>query len=879
MAKRDALPISTILDRLKDARPEGSGYVALCPAHEDRDPSLRVSEGDDGRVLLVCRAGCDVRKIVEALKLEMKDLFPRRNLAIASRESAERDPLGAQAGLRGWSREALVALGAVGEKREVRFPMRSAEGEVVGWRRRRADGGTFPNGKKATTVRGGHNGLIAPWPIPVEGVALVVEGEADAAAAKTAGWSAVVATPGATPGRKVVEYLQTVLAGRDVVLAPDPDEAGDKWRKTVGAALVRAGGRVRFIPPVDEDLDKRLGRETDRRAALGSWIDGAVPFKEEAPGPKGDSKDGRAEVVIGEDEGRVNDQALAALARDEALFARGEALVEIRDGERDRAPAIRIVAPSSLRDRISRMVRFKAWKEDRKNPDHPKLVPVHPPKWCIDALHTRGLYPGIPTLEGIVEAPVLLADGTVLERPGYDPGSGLFLVPRIEFPPIPAKPGVDDARRALAELDEVVRDFPFERPEHKAAASAAILTPLARRAYSGPSPLVAVDATTRGSGKGLLCNAVATIFLGRPMPTMAAANDDDEMRKRITASVLGGEQLVLFDNVGETLGCPSLDAALTSDIWRDRILGRSQNTAEMRMRIVWFATGNNIAFMADTARRVLHVRIAPRMERPEERDDFRHKDLLDFCLRERARLYVAGLTVLRAYIVAGSPDQRLKAWGSFTGWSGLVRSALVWAGLRDPGETRTELNRTADRGATALARFLIGLHALDPEATGKTAGEILRASEAGCVGGEIEALRTAIEELLPDKKPSAQSLGMVLHHHRGRVVAGLALDRRDGKNGARWAAIPVAEGGTRGTRGDYQGQALRACAGVNARDVMDDGPASPSSPSSPPSSPDERERFEERAAIMEFDGELPREDAEWGAMKRIPERNGGGLRS
>lgn len=48
---------------------------AKCPVHDDRAPSLSVSEGDDGRVLVHCHAGCDPQDVVRAMGLEMKDLF------------------------------------------------------------------------------------------------------------------------------------------------------------------------------------------------------------------------------------------------------------------------------------------------------------------------------------------------------------------------------------------------------------------------------------------------------------------------------------------------------------------------------------------------------------------------------------------------------------------------------------------------------------------------------------------------------------------------------------------------------------------------------------------------------------------------------------
>ena len=70
-------PVKGILDRLQNVRPNGNGRTALCPAHDDRNNSLSVGEGSDGRVLLKCFAGCDASEIVTALGLEMRDLFPR----------------------------------------------------------------------------------------------------------------------------------------------------------------------------------------------------------------------------------------------------------------------------------------------------------------------------------------------------------------------------------------------------------------------------------------------------------------------------------------------------------------------------------------------------------------------------------------------------------------------------------------------------------------------------------------------------------------------------------------------------------------------------------------------------------------------------------
>jgi hypothetical protein len=68
--------IDEFVSRLDRARKQAGGWVARCPAHEDRIPSLSVGEGADGRVLVHCFAGCTVDAVVAALGLTVVDLFP-----------------------------------------------------------------------------------------------------------------------------------------------------------------------------------------------------------------------------------------------------------------------------------------------------------------------------------------------------------------------------------------------------------------------------------------------------------------------------------------------------------------------------------------------------------------------------------------------------------------------------------------------------------------------------------------------------------------------------------------------------------------------------------------------------------------------------------
>ena len=71
--------IDTLLSHFDGVRETGYGkYVARCSAHDDRSPSLAISEGDGGRLLLHCWAGCETEAVLSAVGLTFSDVMPER---------------------------------------------------------------------------------------------------------------------------------------------------------------------------------------------------------------------------------------------------------------------------------------------------------------------------------------------------------------------------------------------------------------------------------------------------------------------------------------------------------------------------------------------------------------------------------------------------------------------------------------------------------------------------------------------------------------------------------------------------------------------------------------------------------------------------------
>jgi hypothetical protein len=548
--------------------------------------------------------------------------------------------------------------------------------------------------------------------------------------------------------------------------------------------LFRKSGLMR--PKWDERRgDSTYGERTVRKSLKGRTAVG----EQMGPGH-------RPAIIIGTDEYRVSDEAVEALTRVPDLYERAGMLVQVVDAETapDPAagvvrrpvpvPAIRELSPPLLRDLLTRCA---SWFDKREA----KLRPAHVPVWAVQSVHARRTWPGVRKLETIVTHPVLLPDGSLLDADGYHAPTGVMVrLPGGVRAAVRGAPTREDVAAAVAVLADVVCDFPFATPGHRAAWVAALLTPLAWFAFDGPAPWFVVDKNVRGAGAGLLVDVVALTLTGRRFPVMSYTPDREEFRKRITALAAEGERLVLLDNLAGAVGHDVLDAALTSDLWKDRLLGGNR-VFNGALHMVWFGTGNNVQVQADTARRVCPIRMETLEERPELRTGFRYPDLRAHVRENRGRLLSAALTILRGWVAAGRPGHGLPAWGSFEGWSGVVREAVVFAGLPDPGETRAALQTAADRDAVTMAAVLAALRGMDPDGRGVTTAEIIEAARRPDPAPWAAEVKCAVEELCP--RLDAAALGYRFRHFKGRNFGGWMLDKATTDHGTnRWVVRRVA---------------------------------------------------------------------------------------
>jgi len=240
--------LELVLSKLPDAKPNGQGWIARCPAHEDHKPSLAVAVGDDGRVLVHCHAGCTAEAVVKAIGLTMADLMPLKA------KTARSQPASQIVAMYDYRDESGALLYQV-----IRYKPKA-------FRQRRPDGagGWLWNLDGTPRVLYRLPELLAADPAAW---VFLSEGEKDADALAALDLVATTNPGGAGKWRK--EYSE-VLRGRRVAILPDADGPGHKHALVVARALHDKAADVRIVdlpgPGTDvndwiEWLDSRTDEE------------------------------------------------------------------------------------------------------------------------------------------------------------------------------------------------------------------------------------------------------------------------------------------------------------------------------------------------------------------------------------------------------------------------------------------------------------------------------------------------------------------------------------------------------------------------------------------------------------------------------------------
>jgi hypothetical protein len=526
--------------------------------------------------------------------------------------------------------------------------------------------------------------------------------------------AAAISAPGVA-GFKPWPAMKTIIVGAD--RDEEPKEGGKPGSRAGEKAARKFGMQNHKAIEVKIALPGKPGESID-------WLDilhrdgvdvvrtgilGAAAFEPTEEDHRSAAKAALPEIefVGGELPENINAAEAALIQAGVPIFQRGEtlvmpAIVDIPGRKQTVIKGVRLIQASAPLLTVL-FTKYARWVKPTSKGE--TAVINCPPMIAESYLSLIG-YWKLRKLAGVISAPTLRPDGSILEMPGYDAQTNILYEPAGgRFPRVPANPSKADALAALGVLKSLIREFPFvtngdKPPVGRAVALSGMLTAPIRRSLDA-APLHAIDAVVPGSGKGMIVEITSMIADGRRVAAMTQGHSPQEFEKTLGAQLLNGDTAICIDNCEMPLGGALLCSALTELTMRVRVLGESKSP-EVICNAVFFATGNQLVIEGDMTRRALLCKLDPKCERPE---DVEHSfDPIELIRADRAKYVIAALTILRAYHVAGYP-QKPKPLGSFEQWSNWVRGALIWLGEADPCDSMAE-GRKSDPKRQAHLRLL-----------------------------------------------------------------------------------------------------------------------------------------------------------------------------
>jgi len=387
--------------------------------------------------------------------------------------------------------------------------------------------------------------------------------------------------------------------------------------------------------------------------------------------------------------------------REPKIYVRGGQLTRIiqdESGEHWAQP----LTESAARGLLARSAQWVKVREDKTG--LPMMQPIFPPTAVVRDLLALAKWPGLTPLTGIVHCPTFTPAGQLHGEYGYNVNTQLFNACPLPLPNTqPTAANIVAMKRFL--LDDLLADFPFDSQASLAHAVALFLLPFVRPMIDGPTPIHAIDSPTPGTGKGLLANVCSYAARGRDLAATPAAQDDSEWRKRLTAVLLRADTHILIDNINQPLASAALAAALTQPVWSDRLLGQTCSI-NLPINQIWIATGNNLVTSDEIARRCIRIRLDANLERPDQRQDFKHTSLMSWVRQQRAPLMAAAITLINAWIQAGMPRFTAQRKGSYEAWGEIIGGILQTVGIEGFLKNEHELYTAATTETARLVEFV-----------------------------------------------------------------------------------------------------------------------------------------------------------------------------
>lgn len=417
------------------------------------------------------------------------------------------------------------------------------------------------------------------------------------------------------------------------------------------------------------------------------------------------------------------------------------------------------------------------------------FAPCDPQPRYVNMMINKRDFDVLPPLKGIARQPYFMRtrDGrrVLCAREGYVRQSGMLGAFRGKDYALPA-PTEEHAHAAMAVLLDLVSEFHFVTPLDRAVALSALFTGVVRASLD-LAPGFHVRAPVIASGKSMLCQLIGLFAGPEGNKKISYPKSSEEATKVILSTLLGSPAVIEFDDMTHDWYAHGvINRLFTSEAITDRILGASK-MATVSTRVLILGSGNNVGPTRDLCRRVLTCNLDPRCDSPAALAY--RKDPVSLLQKNRAMYVGAVLTVMQAWVAAGSPKSDVPHIASFGGaWADHCRHPLIWMGQPDPAEAFFQQLKS-DPDVEQLGRLLSQWH----KAFGSTPKPLRVAL------GQLHQhadLQDAIAEfpVMERGEVNRSKLGWLLKRHAQRIVGGLMFERVDSSERTAWKVVPVSPG-------------------------------------------------------------------------------------
>lgn len=546
--------------------------------------------------------------------------------------------------------------------------------------------------------------------------------------------------------------------------AGDPDVKDRKRTAEDAADTLRRGGKAQGLPT----LEKVFGRTIADR--LSDWLD--LKRGTQAHTSATSAVD-RPTIRLGTNISKTAEATEAAMVgAGLEIYSRDTLLVRpyvVADG-RTRTGRFLPVTTAYLRmtmDEAADFERFDARARD--------YVPAKPPAEVAEVIIDRAGRWLFPPVRGIIMAPSLRPDGSLLATKGYDPQTKLYLLDPPPMPTIPDRPSLDEAKASLDLLANILSEFPLVGLEDFSVGLSALISPVLRPAL-GRVPMHAITAPDIGSGKSYLAHCCSVLATGHPASIITTGKDEAEMEKRLGTALIDGMPFVLIDNVSSVLKGDFLCAAIDQPRLSIRLLGHSKSV-QVEPHAVIFVTGNNLRISGDVIRRTITCQLNPGVENAYERTF--ETSPLTMIAADRGKYIAAALIACRGFLLSGLKPVSPPLAG-FEEWSNVIRSTIVGLGYADPVRTISALRENdpeRERFGQVIDAWYATFEGREVTASGVIALAIEKDSSNHLLRTDLHDALMAVAKERNGTVLSTQRLGEWLRSNQNRILNGRVFRR------------------------------------------------------------------------------------------------------